>query len=155
MRTLLADERSSVRFALRTLLERKPGMQIVGEVATPEALLGKLRAACPDLIVCDWDLLDLVAADRLATLRAVCPYVVVIVLSGRPEVRQAALIAGADAFVCKTDPPGELLAVINDRWHRQQVQPERRAQAPRTGWMIWSNTIGGVNHEPGCSRPSE
>jgi DNA-binding NarL/FixJ family response regulator len=136
MRTLLADERSSVRFALRTLLERKPGMQIVGEVASLEALLGRLRAACPDLIVCDWDLLDLVAAHRLAALRSVCPNVAVIVLSGRPEVRQAALTAGADAFVCKTDPPGELLAVIKDRWRRKQVQPERLAEAPGTGWMI-------------------
>jgi DNA-binding NarL/FixJ family response regulator len=54
MNTSLADESSSVRFALQTLLRQKPVMQIVSEVARLEALLGKLRAACPNLIVCDW-----------------------------------------------------------------------------------------------------
>jgi hypothetical protein len=37
-----------------------------------------------------------------------------IALSGRPEARGAALAAGADAFVSKGDPPGRLLAEVND-----------------------------------------
>jgi DNA-binding NarL/FixJ family response regulator len=36
----------------------------------------------------------------------------VIVLSGRPEARQAVLDAGADAFVSKVEPPERLLAAI-------------------------------------------
>jgi len=36
----------------------------------------------------------------------------VIVLSGRPEARPAALSAGADAFISKTNLPEELLAAI-------------------------------------------
>jgi CheY-like chemotaxis protein len=36
----------------------------------------------------------------------------VIVLSGRPEVRQAALAAGAEAFVSKADAPQQLLAAL-------------------------------------------
>jgi DNA-binding NarL/FixJ family response regulator len=54
MHTLLADESSSVRFALQTLLKRKAGLQIVSEGARLEALLGKLRAGYANLIVCDW-----------------------------------------------------------------------------------------------------
>jgi hypothetical protein len=38
----------------------------------------------------------------------------VIALSGRPEARQAALGAGADAFASKGDPPERVLAVIKD-----------------------------------------
>jgi CheY-like chemotaxis protein len=36
----------------------------------------------------------------------------VIALSGRHEARRAALAAGANAFVSKTDPPETLLAAI-------------------------------------------
>jgi CheY-like chemotaxis protein len=37
----------------------------------------------------------------------------VIALSGRPEARQAALLAGADSFVSKADPPDRLLVAID------------------------------------------
>jgi DNA-binding NarL/FixJ family response regulator len=37
----------------------------------------------------------------------------VIALSGRPEARQAALAAGANDFVSKSDPPDRLLAAID------------------------------------------
>jgi DNA-binding NarL/FixJ family response regulator len=37
-----------------------------------------------------------------------------IVMSGQPEVRRAALAAGADAFISKTDPPDQLLAALKE-----------------------------------------
>jgi DNA-binding NarL/FixJ family response regulator len=48
----------------------------------------------------------------LSALRAVRPDLPVIVLSGRSEMRRAALGAGSDAFVSKCDPPERLLAAI-------------------------------------------
>jgi DNA-binding NarL/FixJ family response regulator len=41
------------------------------------------------------------------------PNLLVVVLSGRPEVRREALAAGADAFVSKVDPPERLLAALH------------------------------------------
>ena len=112
MHILLADDESNVRFALRTLLERQRGVQIVGEAADLKALLSQIRMACPDLVLLDWELRGSVAADFLPALRKVCPDLAVIVLSGQPEARRAALDAGADAFISKTDPPEQLLAAI-------------------------------------------
>jgi hypothetical protein len=48
----------------------------------------------------------------LSLLRGACPDLCVIALSGRPEARQAAIYAGADAFVSKADPPERLLMTI-------------------------------------------
>jgi DNA-binding NarL/FixJ family response regulator len=112
MRLLLADDQPHVRFALRALLERQAGIQVVGEAGNWEALLSQSSATCPDAVLLDWGLPGATEAGPLSDLREACPETVVIVLSGRPEARPAALNAGADAFVSKTDPPQQLLAVL-------------------------------------------
>ena len=56
--------------------------------------------------------LSLAAEDLLMALRAACPALAVIVLSGQPEAEGSALAAGADAFVSKADPPEQVLAAI-------------------------------------------
>ena len=112
MRILLADDQSNVRFALRALLEQQAGVQVVGEAVNSEALLSQVQTACPDLVLLDWNLPDIAAEELLSALRKRCPDLPVIVLSGKPEVRRAALAAGADAFVSKADPPEGLLAAI-------------------------------------------
>jgi len=113
MRVLLADDQPRVRFALRVLLERQPGLEVAGEAADADGLFTQAEAMCPDLVLLGWELPGLAAIDSLSALRGVCPDVHVIALSGRPEARRVALLAGADAFVSKTDPPERLLAAIN------------------------------------------
>ena len=115
MRVLLADDRPTTRFALRLLLERQPGIQVVGEAADAEELLVRAIATFPDVVLLDWELPNLsIDGSSLSALRRVCPHLCVIALSGRPETRTKALAAGADAFVSKADPPERLLAAVRN-----------------------------------------
>ncbi len=114
MRILLADSQPKVRFAMRVLLERQPGLKVMGEAANADDLLNQVEMSCPDIVLIAWGLPGVAADDFLSALRGICPDLSVIVLSGRPEVRRAALDAGADAFVSKTDPPEYLLMAIED-----------------------------------------
>jgi len=114
MRILLADDQPKVRFALRVLLERQPGLEIVGEAADARDLLAQTETARPDLLLLGWELPDRARVGLLAALRKVCPDLAIVALSGRPEARRAALAAGADAFVSKTDLPERLLAAIDN-----------------------------------------
>jgi len=114
MQILLADNQPQVRFGLCVLLEHQPGIEIVGQAANALDLLAQSKTACPDLVLLDWKLSKMRAADLLAALRKTCPGVTVIVLSGRPEARQAALDAGADGFVGKYELPEKLLAAITE-----------------------------------------
>ena len=113
MRILLADGRPKVRFALRVLLERQPEYQVVGEASNVYQLLAQVGMVCPDLVLLGWELPGLAALDSLDSLHEACPGLSVIALSGRPEARLAALEAGADGFVSKTDPPDRLMAAID------------------------------------------
>lgn len=124
MRILLADDQPQVRFALRVLLERQPGLTVVGEAADTDTLLSQAETARPDLVLLGWELPGPAAGGLLPTLRETRPGLLVIALSGRPEAHQAAISAGADAFVSKSDPPERLLAAITDCWtnHTDQAK---------------------------------
>ena len=112
MRILLADSQYKVRFALRVLLERQPGVVVVGEATDAEDLLVQSSEICPDMVLLAWELPGLASTDHLAALREACPDLCLVALSGRPEARRQALEAGVDAFVSKADPPERLLATI-------------------------------------------
>lgn len=113
MQIVVADDQPKVRFALRALLEREPGLKAVTEALDGEDLLAQTKETCPDVMLLDWELPGLAAVELLPALREACPHLVVIALSGRVRARRAALAAGAAAFVSKGDPPERLLAAIS------------------------------------------
>lgn len=119
MRVLLADDQPHVRFALRVLLERQPGVVVVGEAIDTIDLLAQVEANHPDLVLLGWELPGLATEGALSSLRLICPELLVIALSSRSEARRAALSAGADAFVSKGDPPERLLGAIEMQERRR------------------------------------
>jgi DNA-binding NarL/FixJ family response regulator len=113
MRIVLADDRPKTRYALRQLLARQPGLEVVGEATSAGELVAHLEAACPDLVLLDWELPGLTRdGSPVAQLRRLCPGLRVVILSGDIGAREVALAAGADAYVSKTNPPERLLAAI-------------------------------------------
>jgi DNA-binding NarL/FixJ family response regulator len=112
MRILLADDQPKVRFALRVLLKRQSGLEVVGEAINAQETLEQSVKLSPDLILLGWELPGRSTLDLLSSLRRLCPNLLIIALSGRLEARQVALKCGADAFVSKSDPPDFLLAAI-------------------------------------------
>lgn len=111
LRILVADDQSDVRYALRTLLQlvKELHVEVVGEAADADTLLDEVVSLEPDMLLVDWKLPGLRA---IAYLRTLYPQLRIIVLSVRAEARQAALDAGADAFVFKGDPVERLVEAI-------------------------------------------
>jgi DNA-binding NarL/FixJ family response regulator len=112
MRILVAEHRSRIRFALHALLGQTPGLEIVSEAMDAGELLAQAELVCPDMVLLDWSLRELTPSELLPALRRACPGLIIIALSGREEELPLALEAGVDAFVCKCDPPGQLLETI-------------------------------------------
>lgn len=112
MRVLIADSQLKVRRALRALLEQAGQVQVVAEAADAAVLLSRIVTTAPDLVLLDAELPGLPMVEMLSVLQRAFPEVRTTVLSTRPEAGPAALSAGADAFVSKTDPAEDLLAAI-------------------------------------------
>jgi DNA-binding NarL/FixJ family response regulator len=114
MRVIVADDQPDVRSALRLMLEERPGISVIGEASTSAELVRLVKSVCPDLILFDWELSGAKPKELLTILRNFCPLVSTIALSSRPQMKQAALEAGASDFVCKSDPPESLLTTLDN-----------------------------------------
>jgi len=109
MRVFIAERLPQVRLALKAVLTQHPEVQVVGEAAHAQDLVAEVPQAQPDLLLLSWEMAQQLNFDAL---HQSCPHLFVVALSGRPELRQEALEAGADAFVSKTDSPESLLTAI-------------------------------------------
>lgn len=114
LRILIGVVQPRVRFGLCLLLEQQPGWSIAGEAEDAQALLAHVFKGCPELVLLDWELPGMPAGELLSVLRQACPHSKVVFMSGKGELRRAALKAGADIFFYKADPPEKLLALIRE-----------------------------------------
>jgi DNA-binding NarL/FixJ family response regulator len=104
-RVYLADAQLEERSALRLMLEDL-SMQVVGEATDWPTAVAQAPGTNPDMCLVDWGLLTPDSGATLTQLRAACPDPVVIVLISHLAARQqAALSAGADAFISKSEMP--------------------------------------------------
>jgi DNA-binding NarL/FixJ family response regulator len=104
-RVFIADARPEERSALRLLLQDMK-MEVVGEAADWPTTLAEASVCRTEMLLVDWDLLPSEPNAALNTLRKTCPAALVIVLISHLTARQqAALSAGADAFISKGDTP--------------------------------------------------
>ncbi|MBK7456069.1 MAG: response regulator [Anaerolineales bacterium] len=104
-RIYLADAKNEERSALRLLiLDLK--MDLVGEAADWATTLAQVPINRIDILLVDWDLLPSKPDLALMKLRKACPSALVVVLISHLDARQqAALSAGADAFISKGETP--------------------------------------------------
>jgi DNA-binding NarL/FixJ family response regulator len=104
-RVYVADARSDERSALRLML-LDLNMEIAGEAADWPTTLAQAPASRTDMLVVDWSLLPDAPGAALGQLRMACPSAIVVVLISHLDARQqAALSAGADAFISKGETP--------------------------------------------------
>jgi DNA-binding NarL/FixJ family response regulator len=98
----ISEERSSLRLMLLDL-----NMEIAGEAADWPTTLAQAPISHTDMLLVDWDLLPIAEPTAaLGELRKACPEALVIILISHLDARQqAALSAGADAFISKGELP--------------------------------------------------
>jgi DNA-binding NarL/FixJ family response regulator len=98
----LSDERSALRLVLLDL-----HLDVIGEASDWTTALAQAPTLRPDMLLIDWSMLPGgTQSAALAILREACTGALVIVLISNLDVRQqAALSAGADTFISKSETP--------------------------------------------------
>ena len=114
-RILIADDHDLLRRGVRTLLETRPNLQVVAEVANGRDALNEARRTRPDIAILDYSLPELNALDLTIVLKREFPRMEILIFTmhDREELIMEVLQAGARGFVLKSDTESHLLAAID------------------------------------------
>jgi DNA-binding NarL/FixJ family response regulator len=103
-------------------------MEVVGEASDWSTTLLKAPTTGLDMLLVDWDLLPVdLGVQSLAILREACPNAILVVLISHLDARhQAALSAGADAFISKGETPERVAERLRAAAESIRIQVSRR-----------------------------
>lgn len=138
LRLLIADDHELTREGLRSVFEREPDLEVVGEVATAEAAVAQALAGGVDVAV-----LDVRFGEGMTGLEAARAIVggsdvrvLMLTLHDTPEYVRTAMAAGATGFVLKDAGRSELLHAVRTVGEGRTAVPAdllRRALEPTVG----------------------
>ena len=89
MRILIASRRASLRSALNTLIQTRPGLEIVAIAQNKEDLLRMFEATRPDLLLLDEDLNEAIVDTVVVPMKEVDPNLLIMILGQRSELKEA------------------------------------------------------------------
>ncbi|MEY2488790.1 MAG: hypothetical protein QOC70_732 [Verrucomicrobiota bacterium] len=114
-RVLLVDDHALVRAGIRSLLEKMPGVEVVGEASNGREALELVRSQLPNLVLMDIAMQNLGGLETLPRIVKNFPGVKVVILSAHANEEYVirALRSGASGYMLKDAATVELELVIN------------------------------------------
>ncbi|MFE6025034.1 response regulator [Streptomyces niveus] len=112
---LVADDEALVRAAVRAILVRDPGIEVVAEARDGQEAVDAVREHRPDVALLDIQMpgLDGIAAAERIHRELPGTAVVMLTTFGEDDFIARALRGGADGFLLKADDPRELLTGVH------------------------------------------
>ena len=131
MRILLVDSEPRVRFALRVLLERQPGLEVAGEASDADGLLTEASRIQPDLVLLDIRLphsMDGYEVCKRVKAKESTRFIPVILITALDDLQAKVrgIEAGADDFLSKPANREEMIARTRALIHVRELKPEPR-----------------------------
>jgi DNA-binding NarL/FixJ family response regulator len=107
---VLADDHDLVRCGIQGLIELLPDVEVMAEASSGEALLSLLENVTPDLVITDIHMPGIDGLEAVVRIRRQHPVLPILVLSMHEtaEFVQRAVASGANGYLMKNAPPGEL-----------------------------------------------
>lgn len=115
IRLLLVDDQDIVRAGLRSLLERHPKMEVVGEAGSGTEAVALAQELLPDVVLMDITMPEMNGAEATRQIKETVPEVNVLALTIHEDEAYffEMLNAGASGYVPKRASPDDLLAAIH------------------------------------------
>lgn len=115
VRVLLVDDHPIVRAGVRSLIDRREDIAVVGEAASGEEAIALARHLQPDVVLCDLRLgdgLDGVQTTRQLRAEHPAPAVIILTTFDRDAEILGAIEAGAAGYLLKDVAPDEIVQAI-------------------------------------------
>ena len=123
IRIIIADDHAVVREGTRTLLEREPDMELVGEAGDGEKAVHLIETLKPDVAILDINMPGLSGIEVTRRAKPLSPQTAVLILTAydNDEYIFALLEAGAAGYLLKDAPSHELVAAVRSVFSGEPV----------------------------------
>lgn len=113
-RILIVDDHAMVREGLRLRISAFPDLEVCGEASSEDEAMELINQECPQLVIVDISLKQGHGIELLKRVKACCPHVKLLVVSGFQESLYAerALRAGALGYLNKQDSGEKVIDAI-------------------------------------------
>ncbi len=114
IRLLIADDHALVRSGLRSMLEREPGIEIVGEARNGREAVELCRSLRPNLVLMDVRMPDMDGLEATRAIKRQLPEigVLMVTMHENRDYMLEATKAGAAGYVLKDAPRDELVDAV-------------------------------------------
>src|SRR5579883_3182968 len=114
VRILLVDDHPIVRQGLKTLLEGRPGWQVIGEASDGIEAIEKAQDLTPDVMVLDVTMPRMNGLEACRVIRQKAPGLEILFVTQHdsPQMMREALDAGARGYVVKSNAARDLLEAV-------------------------------------------
>jgi DNA-binding NarL/FixJ family response regulator len=141
LKVLIADDHPLVLQGIRRTLEASDGIEVVGEARSGEELLALVERRKPNLVLLDLRMPGMHGLECIAEIKRSWPEVKTVALSAHDDRASidAALLAGASAYMIKTVAPMDIATVLRQAstgavYHTPSASSVRDdEQAPTSG----------------------
>ena len=115
LRVFLAEDQTILRESLKSLIESRPDLEVVGEAGDGAEAVRQVRSLRPDIVVMDVSMPLMDGVQATLEIKRVCPEVKVLVLTvheTKAHIRRV-LQAGASGYVVKRSAAEELIQALH------------------------------------------
>ena len=119
VRILVADDTLVARESITSFLQSLEQMEVIAVCADGREAVERALQDPPDVVLLDFQMPAMDGLEAAQVLRASLPDtgVILTTVNDHPQIRQACLASGADAFVAKTHLGRDLVAAIHQALH--------------------------------------
>jgi DNA-binding NarL/FixJ family response regulator len=132
LKVLIADDHPLVLQGIRRTLEESDGIEVVGEARSGDELLALVARRSPDLVVLDLRMPGRDGLECIAEIKRSWPDIKTVAISACEDRASidAALLAGASAYMVKTVSPMDIPSVVRQAsagavYHTPSAAPAR------------------------------
>jgi DNA-binding NarL/FixJ family response regulator len=136
IRVILADDHPITRDGIRNLLERAPGIEVVGEADNGAEALRLIEELTPDVLLLDMEMPGLKGIDVARQLQAGSSPVRILALSAYDDKQYILelLASGAAGYLVKEEAPEAIIEAVRGVAQGQQGWVSRRIAAQMMAW---------------------
>ncbi len=114
LRLLMVEDHKLLRMGLKSILEKYPLIEVVGEADTGEAAIEQTKLLKPDVILMDIGLPEMNGIEATKKIKELYPNIKIVVLTSHTDRKEVldAIAAGASAYMLKNIKTDYMIMVV-------------------------------------------